>query len=241
MSKLFTKVLNLFYPPKCTFCRRTLPLSSTFMLCKSCADEIPFCLSYECCDICGKPIDDGMERCSFCREHPKAPYRALAAAYLYRGAVRRSIVRFKHEKFLSYADVYAAHMAAVIRYRWADQKFDGVVSVPPSKARMRKENYDQAEHLARALARELKLPYLKRAMYQTEEHTPQHQLSAKERQKAAERRYGIWKRERLQGKTLLLADDICTTRATLWGCAAELKRAGAKAVYGVVAATVREE
>lgn len=241
MPNIVTRFLNFLYPPGCVFCRRVLPVNSEIPLCKECADEIPFCMSYECCDICGKPIDEGMVRCSFCREHDKPPYRTLAAAYLYRDAVRQSILRFKHEKFLSYAKVYAVHMAAEVRYRMADCAFDGVVSVPPRKEKIRKENYDQAEHLAAAVAKELNIPYWKRVLYQKEEYAPQHQLSAKERQKAAERRYGIRNGERVRGKTLLLVDDVCTTRATLWGCAKELKRAGAKAVYGVTAATVREE
>ena len=40
----------------------------------------------------------------------------------------------------------------------------------------------------------------------------------------------------LEGRNLLLVDDVCTTGATLDACAQALKKAGAKAVFGLTLA-----
>ena len=103
---------------------------------------------------------------------------------------------------------------------------------------MRKEGYDQAETLAAAVAKQMELPYLGGVLYQSENRKKQSALSARERRVNVRGNYAVRKKSAVQGKCILLVDDITTTGATIQECAKVLRGAGAKAVYAAAAATV---
>lgn len=239
LHRALDTALHVVFPCRCVFCRRFMHPHSKIAVCASCMRRIPFAMAYPRCMRCGKPTDGG-KYCDFCMHRGGFGYERLSAPYLYQGGVRRALILFKKERYQGFAEVFARHMCAVLAYDCKEIDFDGVVSVPPRKRRMRKEGYDQAETLGRAVAKHLGIPYLPGAMVQLEERAKQSGLTEGERIRNVCGNYAVRKAKTVKGKCILLVDDISTTGSTMQECARMLKNAGAASVYAAAAAVVEK-
>ena len=193
------------------------------------------------CVLCGKLLDGNETNlCSSCRRalQPftgKAAKPALTSsvtvAYAYEDPLRQSLLRYKFQGRSYYAGAYGAMLGMqILREHW----------VPVSRKRRRKRGYDQAELLAKATARELGRraePLLEKFR----DIPPQSGI-----QDAARRRanvLGVYRMRpgaAVQGKRVLLIDDILTTGATLGEAARVLMQAGAGEVQVAVLAAARK-
>jgi predicted amidophosphoribosyltransferase len=103
-----------------------------------------------------------------------------------------------------------------------------VTWAPTGQRRRRERGFDQAELLARAVARRRGLPA--RRLLTRRRGAPQAGLAAADR----------WQHpgfaSRRAPTNVLLIDDVATTGATLAAAATALRRAGAEAVHGLVVA-----
>ena len=116
-----------------------------------------------------------------------------------------------------------------------------VTWVPVSRRRLRKRGYDQAELLARAACRVWSVKP-ERLLRKVQDNPAQSGLT-----EAAARRanvLGVYEPVdvgRIQGRRVLLVDDICTTGSTLAECARTLRDAGAAEVVCAAVALTREK
>lgn len=104
--------------------------------------------------------------------------------------------------------------------------FDGIdmlLPVPLSRKRLRQRGYNQSEQLAVGISDVTHLPVVTKALRRTHFHQSQTQLSRRERQENVENLFELRDGSMLQGKHVLLIDDICTTGATLLACCDVLK------------------
>ena len=114
-----------------------------------------------------------------------------------------------------------------------DEAWDMIAAVPLHWRRRWQRRFNQSELLARNLARRSGIPY--RSLLRRVRATPsQAGLSNQKRRRNvtaafACRRMAL-RGEGLQGKRILLIDDVLTTGATASACAAALKKAGAQRV-----------
>jgi ComF family protein len=106
-----------------------------------------------------------------------------------------------------------------------------------TKKAEKERGYNQSEILAQALAKRLALPYIKGATIKVRGTPPQKTLTRREREKNLA---GCFKADKklVNGKTLILVDDVLTTGATANAVCDALKKAGAKAVYFATVASV---
>jgi ComF family protein len=135
--------------------------------------------------------------------------------------------------------VHAAfHMAEMIRDRLRDsgmEAFDLIVPVPLHESRERERGFNQAFLLAEALGKMRGEPVCKDAIYMKKPTIDQTRLGRQGRFKNLKGSFNTRNGINLNGKRILLIDDVLTTGATADDCARALKEAGAEAV---VAATV---
>jgi len=113
---------------------------------------------------------------------------------------------------------------------------DVLVPVPLHPKRLRERGYNQSELLARELGKLCDLPVVDDCLFRRLNTPPQAQSSG-----VNERRYNIinafsCRDNKLEGKSVLLIDDVATSGSTLNTCARELKYAGAASVQGLVVA-----
>ncbi len=239
--KFFLGWRNLFFLPRCIFCRRPLALSAEACVCRECMKGIPFSGNLPICQGCGRPVGEGAVYCYRCEKGYRRYYRKVFSAYLYEDEPKRALVRFKRERYRSYAGTFAAHMGILLRDEMIARGISLVIAVPPRRKRMRETGYDQAAALGRALAKKLGIPYLAAALRQKEVRKKQSTLKYRERYQNVLGNYVVLKKQEVAGKRILLVDDICTTGSTLNECSRMLKDAGALEVYCAVAAISYEE
>lgn len=121
------------------------------------------------------------------------------------------------------------------------ESFDILTWVPVSRLRKLKRGYDQVELLVNAVAQELDLVPI-RTLRKVRNTPPQSRIH-----EAAHRRanvmgaYKIVDPSQIQGKRILLLDDIITTGATISECAKTLLLAGAKEVSAAAVAVASHD
>lgn len=224
MRTLMDKLLTAFYPHHCFLCDAVLP--SDKRLCAACLTRAPYVLP-PVCERCGR----GEDVC-ICGGHTHAFERCISPFY-HEGVAQESILRLKQRYDTVVAAGFAVEMAEVIRREYGGIAFDVVTSVPLHKKDLRARGFDQAKGLAQTLADRLGLPYAATLTKLT--HTqPQKELSAIRRRGNLLGVFDVI--ADVEGRTILLVDDVITTGSTLDECAKMLKIFGADEVYAVTAA-----
>ena len=224
--------LDLFFPRRrCMACGS--PEGVREGLCARCEarlTRVPDRVCERCGDVAQAP---GL--CPRCRA-ASPPYAAARAALLYEGPARTLVLAMK---FRGEFDLPVRRFARAMAQRLAQEgwRVDAVVNVPAAPKTLHARGYNQAELLARRLAREAGLPFLRGALRKRSRVRSQVGLGAAERRSNVQGTILIGRGiARAAGKTLLLVDDVMTTGATVEECARVLLAAGAQAVYVLCAA-----
>jgi ComF family protein len=213
-------LLDLLLPPACPGCGREGEL-----LCDSCL--VPFRRRME--EPAGSPLGlpadlpDGLLQLEWCAAFT-GPVRAAVHALKY-GGERRLV----------------EPLAAVMAERWRNALRGGnlLVPVPVHAARRRERGFDQAEELARVVGRLLGLETAN-CLVRQQRTTAQHSLGRRERARNVGHAFAIAPRALpIAGRWVVLVDDVMTTGATLRGCAAVLREAGAAGVSALTLARER--
>ena len=228
-------LLSLLYPPHCAICEMTLEPGSH--LCGSCRDatrkiRAPFCAT------CSQPFDgaiDGAFSCANCGQR-RFHFECAVTCYKSRGVVRELIHRFKYQHEFYLRHPLADWLAETLEDpRIASRPFDFFVPVPLHAARQREREFNQAHVLAELLSQRSGKPVLaclRRIRYTT----TQTRFDRAERMENLLNAFQMRKTTNVQGRHLVLVDDVLTTGSTVDECARILKNAGAASVRVVTVA-----
>lgn len=217
-ERIRNAILCIFFPERCIFCNEVIEPFS--LCCVDCRGEI-VTIHPPCCRYCGQSKED----CD-CHQH-KHHYDHVAAPFYYEKAVKAGILRLKRYDDPHAIRFFAKQMTAVIRREYADKTIDGICFVPMTPQDERAREYNQGRLLAKAVAKELDKPLypVLKKIYGTKS---QKKLARAERSGNV---LGVFEvTETVEGRTLLLVDDVVTTGATADECAKMLKLAGAESV-----------
>jgi len=160
---------------------------------------------------------------------------------VYDDALGGAIVLLKYEAVMPLADWFAAGLERVVREEYGDHEFDAVVPVPLFSARQRERGYNQAELIAKRLARRLGLKLGSFLLVRTRPRPAQRLLTHRQRWQSVRGAYETRKGTKVDNLRILLVDDVFTTGATLDSCSRALKKAGAASVCGLTVARVVPE
>jgi ComF family protein len=209
---------DLLFPPQCALCG-----AGGSLLCDACAGAL-IVADGPRCDICWMPVRRG-EHCSHCLEDPPA-FASLRAAFVMEDGARRLAHELKYEGMTSLAEPMAYRMAL----RGEPIDADVIVPVPLHAGRERARGYNQAAELAKQLAANAGVAFDARAVRRVRNTEPLAKtMHRAERQAIVEGAFAA-RRERVEGRRVLLVDDVVTTGATLNACAWALLDAGAAGV-----------
>jgi ComF family protein len=187
------------------------------------------------------PFDTGERTVSAgAHAHPPAYDRARAVAH-YSGAMRTLVHQLK------YAD---RHDARTLFGRWLVEAgrelvpgVDVIVPVPLSRLRLLLRHFNQAAVLALELSRQTGLPMDPLVLRRTRSTKSQVGMTRDQRRRNVAGAFAVPRHRRaaVEGRNVLLVDDVVTTGATVDACARALKRAGAARVDVLALALVTNE
>jgi ComF family protein len=193
------------------------------------------------CRTCGDPlaswriISAALEQCPRCRR-VRSSVDVARAAGRYEGALRAILHAFKYDGRRRLARPLSALMRAAGAPLLQDA--DCVVPVPLHPWKRARRGFNQAEELGRHLG----VP-LQRVLWRVRATAPQTTLNARARRRNLAGAFRLspfltsrQRRQWLEGRTVVLIDDVRTTGATLEACAMVLRAAGVREVRALTVA-----
>ncbi len=213
--------VDLVLPPSCAACGR-----GGAFLCEPCEASLSR-LQRPYCARCAHPGADRL--CEACASSPPA-FDGIRAVCLFEGAGRQLVHSLKYANFRAVAPDMARLLADLPGSRPAPGEV--IVPVPLHPRRERTRGYNQSELLARTVGKRMGLPVRPGIVRRVRNTPPQVSIeNYEERRSNIEGSFAC--PAGLSGESILLMDDVVTTGSTMSACAAALKAAGARSVWGL--------
>ena len=234
--RLVRALLDLIYPRHCTVCGDAVGNAGRYV-CWDCRAGIDI-VAAPFCECCGDPAEGRVEQrftCSFCARQ-KPHFELARSAARYRKPLDTVLQSFKYRFATCLNADLLPLLAACVNTHYGHVRFDGVTDVPLHPLKERIRTYNQSRLLARGLAGIAEAGRFISCLRRVRPTPTQTGLSARARRINVKDAFEPTKREWIEGRTLLLVDDVMTTGATVNECARTLKMAGAAGVYVVTVA-----
>ncbi len=221
---------DLILPPVCVSCGTLITRHN--LLCPRCWSGLHL-ITPPLCDRLGIPLPgyegEGPHISMQAMANPPVFSRTRAAAH-YGGIMRRLIVRFKFEDKHEPVPLFVKLMREAGRELLADAGL--LIPVPLHRLRLLQRRFNQSALLAKGLSQVTGVPAAVTALQRTRRTAAQVSLSQEARLENVARAFGVRRsaRKAVQGKKIVLIDDVITTGATANACAAALLDAGAARV-----------
>ncbi len=202
--------------------------------CENCLKEVTF-NNGKTCKLCGVALHGEEDYCGNCA-FEKNYFDRCFSPFCYDGAVKKAILKLKFGKIATNAKVFARYLVYCVSKN--DVHFDLVTFVPMTKRARKQRGYNQAQLLAEYFCDTMDIDAPVKLLEKVKETQRQETLNKAQRK---ENLVGAFVATTpLDGKNILLIDDIKTTGSTLNQCARALKKKGAKSVVCLTVAS-REE
>ncbi len=233
-------LVNAVLPPQCLACDALVATPGS--LCSACWTDAKFITAPQC-TICGVPysFDPGGDAvCGACvRARPR--YDRARAVLRYDDLGRRLVVAFKHGDRTHGAPTFGRWLARAGAELIADA--DLATPMPLHRWRLMRRRFNQSAMLAQAVCRSDAGQDLQFApdLLLRRRHTPsQAGLNAAQRRRNVRNAFAVNPRRagQIEGRRIVLVDDVFTTGATVSECARILSAAGASAVHVLTLARV---
>ena len=206
-------------------------------LCRECLETVR-AITSPMCTRCGLPFAGGGDHlCGRCMNATAPPGRVRSAG-VYEGALMALIHRYKYQRCIHLAGVFATMVARTVRAHWAPDEIDLMVPVPLSGRRMRRRGFNQAWQLMKSFHRGKADRSL---LHRVRRTVPQTGLTRRERRQNLAGAFAVRNPAALVGRRVMVVDDVMTTGATLNACAEALLAAGAARVDAVTLARTIQE
>lgn len=215
LKSCWQALLDLLYPPRCPACGSATPVQGAW--CRLCLPEL----------LPLRELAAGGRR-------PR-PLSLCLTIVPYTGTVRQLLHRLKFRPDRRAAGYLAWLLCNRVNWNKLPPP-ELVIPVPLSPQREAWRGFNQTELLFRGWSE--KQGYCWADLLRRRRDTqPQWQLPPLQRRRNIKAAFAVQHPEQLQGKTVLLVDDILTTGFTMAECARTLRRAGAGEVYGLALAS----
>ena len=233
--------LSLLFPRRCPVCGEIV-MPKGQRICPPCVKKLDFVREPRCMK-CGRSIDEEASRyCHSCETRERHFEKNLALLF-YDDCMRRCMaaVKYHHKK------EYLAPLGHLLALKFSEElhRFaaDCLLPVPLHRSRRRIRGFNQAEELAREVAKELGLPLYTDLLLRHKKTAAQKSLGpdARIRNLAEAFRADETLLSARGVRRIILVDDIFTTGSTIEASARVLRAAGAEAVMSVCLCIVPED
>ncbi len=218
----FTSLFDFFLPRFCPSCDKKL-LPNESVVCPDCISKI-------------KLAEDERIHSEFVRKFSSSGIISdFISLYVFEKdkELQHIIHSLKYnQKFLT-GKFLGSILGKNLKQRITNWEIDYIIPVPLHHLKKAERGYNQSFYIAKGLGKELNIPvaqnFIKRKRF-TESQTT---MSLKERQENIEGAFQAKRNLELNGKNILLVDDVITTGSTIGECGKVLIKAGANKVYAI--------
>ena len=242
LKRLAGSFLDLCLPRLCAGCRRTWLLSHEGYWCEDCLAALPWIRSPQC-PQCGRPFLKSPDS----HDHPCGecllslyPFDTARSATIYAGVVRERIHQLKFGAQLHWVPPLVELLAITFESE-SPHQIELILPVPLHVKRLRQRGFNQAGLLAKALGRRIGLCVHFDTLVRKHWTEPQTRLNRQERLQNVKDAFLVADPAAIEGKSVLLIDDVFTTGTTINECTKTLKRAGAREVHALTVARALPE
>lgn len=229
---IIEKGLEAIFPSNiyCISCGSIIDKTRDYALCDSCVERFHW-LGKKTCAKCGKILNENYrhELCYDCRRFEHTFDKGFTCVQY--GLYERGLMmdfKYKGKSYIGrkLGDILYDRMAL------EEERFDLLVPVPMYRKKKARRGYNQAEIMAGQMARRSGIPMARDLLRRDRQTLPMKGLGPFERYENLKGAFSISPGNHypIQGKRILLIDDIYTTGSTADACGIVLRQAGAERI-----------
>ena len=230
LKAITNSFLSIAFPQHCHICNDAVDDRADGVACSACWSatrlfngEIPICKK------CGNASPSGAIGAEIhCHECEGHHYDSAAAGGVYECALAAAVLELKRTPHLP--DRAAGLLLSAFE-RLGNERTDVLIPVPLSPKRKAERGFNQAEVIGRFVSGKTGIPLDGFSLVRPK-HTQMHRaaMDRKARDLSVKNAFTVTRPKLIEGKSILLVDDIFTTGATASYCAKVLKKNGAAGV-----------
>jgi len=205
------------------------------LFCEECYKSLPF-NNGNICTHCGRSTVNAEQRCNDCAGF-ETTFKAARSPFYYATPINKLVRKQKYDNHRYLAKVFGVFLAEYCIKFFSDAEF--ITFVPMTKEKLKERGFNQSELMAKDVSLKTGIPYGD-ALEKVKETERQARLGRDERLSNLEGSFKVRNRALIDGKTVLLIDDVLTTGATAEAVSKALKKGGAKEIYVLTVASVTD-
>lgn len=209
------EVGGLMLPDQCQLCETIIPARLGGGVCEECLHSMPR-IDHGCLR-CGAPIPrvaGVMETCVYCREG-RWPAERIWAWGIYRDKLREAVVQMKSPGSEPLAYSLGNALGSMLKRRYDLPNYDWIVSTPKHWLKRFMQHHNSSELLSEQVASKLGMPVNHRLLRRTRATAKQGTLLKQARNENVRGAFAVNPSYTVEGRSILLIDDIVTSGATV--------------------------
>ncbi len=239
IKKFFDFFIDIVYPPTCLICKDIfVSYDGHKYICNNCKKVLLQSINIQNrCKICSKTLINNS--CNFCNSNET--YKNISL-FDYDGYMRSLLYNMKYSNNKKLAkEIILLYKDYLIKNLDYFNNFDYIVSVPLHKKKLRQRGFNQSEVMAQAISEIINIPYYP-LLIRTKHTPPQSKLNFKQRRKNLEGVFEVNKYFNnicINGKKVIIIDDIFTSGTTILYCGKTLENAGVSDILSITITTTK--
>jgi len=215
LKKLLKDLLGFVYPPYCILCEANLEPKNKLV-----------------CEQCWERLETSSTRETYISK------QRILALYSYSNDVRTIIHNLKYLNKTHLAVNLGSSIGKIIKEDKSIRNWDLLIPIPLHKVKQRSRGFNQSELIVNAIAEVCSIKKDNNILTRHRYTKNQAALPMKERAANVRGAFSVRDNSNIEGKKIILVDDVITTGSTMLECMKVLKEAGAKEVAALSAALV---
>ncbi len=234
LRNMLSWVADLAYPTACAHCNAFC--DGPGPLCLECNDKLHELSIAAACAKCAMPIAQANAPCPRCLGKGLYPFDRVARLCIYDDPVKTLVRQFKYHRRWPLAEWLTDRLLEQPRIQLLLKEIDLIVPVPLHRRRQFSRGYNQAKVIAARIAKRSQHPLIQplRRIRNTEQQTAQ--TSQKARHANVRDAFALKDPKAIEGKKILVVDDVLTTGATLQAVGRTLSAAKPASLSGIILA-----
>jgi ComF family protein len=234
LPRLLDDLLEFCFPGSCAVCEASC--AGAQPLCEKCLADLKKLSDAAQCLLCGLPIALEGSPCPHCKGAGVAHFERIMRLGIFEEPLRDLIHQLKYNNHWALGETLADWLLKKEHIKGLLAETQALVPVPLHRWRQFTRGYNQAELIARRIAKRCGIPVVHPAVRKRNTETQTHMHSHAQRMQNLSDAFELRNSKSIRGKHVVVIDDVMTTGATLQTLARALKPAKPASLCAIVVA-----